>query len=126
MRFIRWALGRIILLLDWVFTPKGIKRSPEDQLQVDTLTKGLSLYQYAACPFCVKVRRAMKRSTLNIPTHDANRCDSSRQKLMAGGGKLKVPCLRIETDNGDEQWMYESSDIIAFLQNRLSTNGLSH
>ncbi|HAI96784.1 MAG TPA: glutaredoxin, partial [Methylococcaceae bacterium] len=36
-----------------------------------------------------------------------------------GGGKLKVPCLRIEED-GKVSWMYESSDIINYLEDRFA------
>ncbi len=48
------------------------------------------------------------------------RSTSERQHaidLMDGGGKTQVPCLRIESPEGDVQWMYESDDIIAYLTN---------
>ena len=48
------------------------------------------------------------------------RSTSERQHaidLMNGGGKTQVPCLRIESPEGDVQWMYESDDIIAYLTN---------
>nr|WP_239017376.1 glutaredoxin [Seongchinamella sediminis] len=51
---------------------------------VDQQTAGLALYQYEACPFCVKVRRAMKRNGLNIETRDVKRSDSAREELQAG------------------------------------------
>ena len=35
---------------------------------------------------------------------------------MVGGGKRRVPCLRIEATPGEVQWLYESMDIIAYLQ----------
>lgn len=115
MKFIRWFLGRIILVLNFVFTPKGLKRDPEDQKQLDAKAQGLSLYQFEACPFCVKVRRAMKRQSINIDLRDAKNDESHKQALLEGGGRVKVPCLRIE-NNGETQWMYESSDIIAYLE----------
>ena len=119
MRIIRWILGSLILFLDWVFTPKGIKRDADVQAKIDKHTAGLSLYQFAACPFCVKVRRAMKRNTLNIRIHDAKRCETSRNELLEGGGKLKVPCLRIEENTGNVRWLYESSAIISYLEAQL-------
>jgi glutaredoxin len=122
MRIIRGVLGALILFFDWVFTPKGIKREAEAQKAIDEQTAGLTLYQYKACPFCVKVRRAMRRHTLNIQTRDAKRSESSRKELIEGGGKLKVPCLRIEENNGDVRWIYESSNIISFLENGLAEN----
>jgi glutaredoxin len=108
-----------------LFTPKGIKRDAEVQEKVDGLTSRLSLYQYKACPFCVKVRRAMKRNSLNIQTYDAKRSETSRNELIEGGGKLKVPCLRIEGKEGDVCWIYESSAIITYLEEGLAANTYS-
>ena len=115
MSVIRFILGKIILLLNWVFTPRGIKRDPALQTSIDGQTASLKLYQYEACPFCVKVRRAMKRQSLRIETRDVKRSDSAREELLAGGGLLKVPCLRIEGDGGEVQWMYDSGNIIGYL-----------
>jgi len=116
---IRNVLAIVILTLNWVFTPRSIKRDGEAQKQVDAATQDLTLYQYKACPFCVKVRRSMKRAALNIETKDAKRCETSKQELLAGGGQLKVPCLKI-TENGEDRWMYESKDIIAYLNGRFT------
>jgi glutaredoxin len=120
MGIIRGILGAIILFFDWVFTPKGIKRDAELQKKIDQQTAGLSLYQFKACPFCVKVRRALKRNTLNIPTYDAKHDERRRDELLQGGGKIKVPCLRIEEKNGDVRWMYESNDIIDYLETQVA------
>lgn len=123
MAIIRWILGSIILLLNWIFTPKGIKRNAKLQIQIDQHTSKLLLYQFAACPFCVKVRRAVKRQSLKIQTRDAKGCEISRAELLEGGGKIKVPCLKIEDDAGNIQWMYESADIINYLQSKFSVEG---
>ena len=121
MRAIRWFLGNLILFFDWLFTPKGIKRSPEIQTEIDQQTVNLALFQYPECPFCVKVRRAIKKNSLKITLRDAKRCQSSREELIDGGGKLKVPCLRIEDEAGKVNWMYESNDIINYLNMRFCT-----
>lgn len=120
MFIIRGILGALILFFDWVFTPKGVKRTPEQQTLIQQECESLTLYQYKACPFCVKVRRAMKRQSLPIKTRDAKRCDISRNELIEGGGKLKVPCLQIKNTQGQTSWMYESSNIIAYLEERFS------
>lgn len=114
MAVIRWILGRIILLFNFIFTPRGVKRSPEDQKMIDERTQNLALYQFDACPFCVKVRRNMKRNSLNIELKNA-KVEPHRQTLLDGGGRVKVPCLRIEKD-GEITWMYESNDIIDYLE----------
>ena len=120
MVVVRAILGALILFFNWVFTPKSIKREANEQILIDAQTKKMALYQYAACPFCVKVRRAMKRSGLNIETRDAKRNEQFKEELLQGGGQLKVPCLRIEDDNGDVSWMYESGDIISYLEQRFT------
>jgi glutaredoxin len=120
MVVVRAILGALILFLNWVFTPKSIKREASEQAAIDTQTSKLALYQYAACPFCVKVRRAIKRGGLNIETRDAKRSEQFKEELVKGGGQLKVPCLRIEEDNGDVTWMYESGDIIEYLEGRFT------
>ena len=60
----------------------------------------------------------MKRQSLKIEHRDATRSEKYRGELLQGGGQLKVPCLRIETENGETQWMYESADITEYLQGR--------
>ncbi|WP_194435688.1 glutaredoxin family protein [Vibrio fluminensis] len=115
MKVIRWILGRIILVLDFVFSPRGVKRSAEAQQLVDQKAEQLALYQFEACPFCVKVRRSMKRQSVKFDLRDAKNDPQHRTELETGGGKVKVPCLRIESENG-VKWMYESSDIVAYLE----------
>ena len=118
MQIIRLILGRLILLFNWLFKPRGTKREPGLQAVIDEQTIGLKLYQYEACPFCVKVRRSMKRQSLAIETRDVKRSESARNELLAGGGNLKVPCLRIEDGERGYQWMYESKEIIGYLEKR--------
>lgn len=115
MALIRFTLGKLILFFNWLFAPRSTRRDPDAQATIDAQTASLVLYQYEACPFCVKVRRAMKRHALNIETRDVKRSDTAREELLAGGGHLKVPCLRIGEDEHRAQWMYESNDIINYL-----------
>ncbi|MEH6582472.1 MAG: glutaredoxin domain-containing protein [Halioglobus sp.] len=118
MAIIRWLLGSLILFFNWVFAPRGVKRDADIQARINEQTHSLTLYQYKACPFCVKVRRSLKRQSLNIETRDAKRCSIARQELLAGGGSLKVPCLRIDNDQGESSWVYESGEIIEYLKGR--------
>jgi glutaredoxin len=118
MKIIRWLLGRLILTLNFIFAPKPLKREAELQNKIDQETKKLQLFQYQACPFCVKVRRAMRRNSLNITLIDA-KIPENKKMLAEQGGEVKVPCLRIE-ENNEIIWMYESSDIITYLETRFS------
>ncbi|MGF1758677.1 glutathione S-transferase N-terminal domain-containing protein [Photobacterium sagamiensis] len=119
MKVIRWSLGRLILLLNFIFSPSAMKRESEEQETVDQTVSKLKLYQFAACPFCVKVRRTAKRLNLPLETRDA-KVSPWEQELLNDGGKRKVPCLRIEEENGEVQWMYESNDIITYLEKRFA------
>lgn len=118
MFIIRWVLGRIILLVNFTFPPKKRKREEQDQIKVDLESKSLQLYQYAACPFCVKVRRAMRRQDLKVAIIDAKQ-PIHKETLKTQGGTVKVPCLRIEEEN-NVTWLYESNDIINYLNNRFA------
>jgi glutaredoxin len=116
MAIIRWILGRLILLIDALTAPRGVKRPPELQESLDRHTAQLALYQFKACPFCVKVRRFLRKHTLNIETRDAKGDAQHREALLAGGGRIKVPCLRIDDEQGGSRWLYESSEIIRYLE----------
>ncbi len=115
-----YIIGPIILLWDWLTSPRGVVRPTEAQHLIDADTRKLVLYQFKMCPFSVIVRRAIKRLSLRIETRDALREESSREQLLEGGGQIKVPCLRITDDQGNNTWMYESSDIIQYLQQRFA------
>ena len=121
----QYIIGPIILLWDKLNPPRGLVRTPEEQQQVDASSTNLVLYQFKMCPYCVKARRAIKRLSLKIETRDALRQASSREELLAGGGEIKVPCLRITDDAGKTTWMYESSDIVAYLQERFAAGAVS-
>lgn len=112
---LRFILEPFILLWDWLTTPKGIVRPENDQAVIDERTKNLSLYQFKTCPFCIKVRRQIKRLSLNISILDAQNNEEHRSELLNGGGEIKVPCLKIISENGDITWMYESNDINQYL-----------
>jgi len=116
MSLIRWPIGRLILLINFIFSPKSPKRIIEEQQKIDAKTENLSLYQLPSCPFCVKVRRTMKREGLNIELRNINKKNDYREELIREGGKRTVPCLRIEKSDGQVQWLYESSDVVAHLQ----------
>ena len=120
LKAVRNGLGLIIVFVDWITRSKGIQRSEADQLKVQSTMQGVSLYQFFACPFCTKVRRAAHQLGVTVEARDINKNPEYRQQLEAGGGRVKVPCLRIE-NHGDVQWLYESNEIIQYLENKVST-----
>ena len=66
MRIIRFILGRIILFIDWITSPAPISISEEERLRISTFTSSMVMYEFRACPFCVRVRRFMKRNNIII------------------------------------------------------------
>ncbi len=119
LRLLREGSGRVLILIDWLFKPSVVKRNDEEQAKVDQETKILKLYQFYACPFCVKTRRAIKRLNLKVETRDAQTAGQFRKELEISGGKIKVPCLKLE-GAVEATWIYESNDIIKYLDERFS------
>lgn len=117
LKALREGLGRLIVFINFVTRPRPMQRSEEEQARVNEEASSLTLYQFYACPFCVRTRRAIHRLNLPIETRDAQNDPVDRQALKDGGGEIKVPCLRIE-EAGETRWMYESMDIIAYLEDR--------
>ncbi|MBI1422274.1 MAG: glutaredoxin [Gammaproteobacteria bacterium] len=115
-RGIRRIIGPIMLLIDKLTTPKGITRPADAQQQLDQQTGQLALYQFKTCPFCMKVRREIKRQSLNIELRDAQHDQHHREQLLQGGGEVKVPCLRIKQEDGSDTWLYESDEVIKYLR----------
>ena len=73
MNIIRFILGRIILFLDWMTSPKPIPVSPEKIKFIQEKVKDMEIYEFKACPFCVRVRRFMKKNNISIKIKDARR-----------------------------------------------------
>jgi glutaredoxin len=116
---IRNLLGGIIAFFDVITRGTKLKRTKEAQQQVEKDLKGLTLYQFFACPFCIKTRRAMYKMNLPIIKRSVSGGSPYRDELLLSGGKIQSPCLRI--DSGEEvTWLYESSEIIKYLQQRFT------
>jgi len=119
MKALRVGLGQLVILIDFLTRPAKKKRSPDAQAAVEQSAKDLTLYQFNACPFCVKTRRTLRRLNVPVALRDAKNSEIDRQALLEQGGKIKVPCLRIE--EGDKTvWMYESKVIIDYLNQRFA------
>lgn len=120
-RTLRLVLTPFVLLSEKLGGGKPLERSSEKQQEVDAACDSLALYQFKTCPFCVKVRKQIARLNLNIEKRDAQHNQNHRADLEQGGGTVKVPCLWISNEDGSDQWLYESSDINAWLEQRFGT-----
>ena len=113
---VRAIVGPVMLLGNRLTRPKGVVRTDAAQQAVDARTAQLAFYHFPTCPFCLKARRAMQRMSLNIELRNAQHDPVHRQDVLAGGGKIQTPCLRITDAQGQSRWLYESRDIIAYLE----------
>ncbi|MEK2611864.1 glutaredoxin [Pseudomonas shirazensis] len=120
VKALRVGLGQLIVFGDLISRPAKRKRNAAAQAAVEQQAKGLALYQFHACPFCVKTRRNLHRLNVPVALRDAKNDPLHRQALLEGGGRVKVPCLRIE-EAGEVTWMYESKAIIAYLEQRFAS-----
>ena len=111
---LRFIIGRLVLFVNLLTLPRKGRRTEQEQQALNADIDRHQLYQFYACPFCIKVRRQMRRLNLPIECRDARKNLIFRKELLSEGGRLKVPCLRIE-ENGQVTWLYESNDIIAYL-----------
>ena len=74
----------------------------------------LKLYYKETCPFCKKVLRFIeKKGIKDVELVDIEADEANEKYLIEKGGMDQVPCLFI-----DEKPMYESMDIIKFLDEK--------
>ena len=118
---LRIILGPFMLIGEFITRPKRLVRADGEQATVDQQCENLALYQYKTCPFCIKVRQEMHRLALNIERLDAQQPGENRDALIKQGGQAKVPCLRITDTAGNTQWLYESGEIIKYLQKHFAS-----
>lgn len=119
-RLLRLILGPFMLLSERLTRPQRVLRPAAEQAGVDAACRQLALYQFSTCPFCIKVRKELHRLSLPVELRDARHSAENRQALLAHGGSGKVPCLKISGDDGSAQWLYESSAIVGYLQQRFA------
>ena len=119
VKALRVLAGQLVIFISFITRPRPMQRAPEAQAEVDRAAADLALYQFRGCPFCVKTRRPLRRLNLPVELRDAANNAEHRQTLEAEGGKIQVPCLRID-EGGQTRWLYESSAINEYLEGRFA------
>ena len=97
---------------------------PCEQFILHRMTEQYILYQYDSCPYCRRVRQFLDGVDVSVPMRDILLDREAYIDLIRGGGKGTVPCLRIERDPGDGEWLYESADIVEHINAQLRKNTL--
>jgi glutaredoxin len=73
----------------------------------------LTLYNMEGSPYCRKVREVLSELDLEYMVRNVPKGSPKRAELQKRGGKVQVPYL-IDPNTTEE--MYESDDIIAYLE----------
>lgn len=82
VKALRVGLGQLIVFGDWISRPAKRKRDAAAQARIEQAAKGLALYQFHACPFCVKTRRTLHRLNVPVALRDAKNDPVHRQPLQ--------------------------------------------
>ena len=90
----------------------------------DGAAPDLTLYHRPTCPFCIRVFLSLARLDVPLERRNITTDSQARNELIAGGGRQQVPCLRIAA-SPQPQWLYESADIIAYLERHFGSRGCS-
>lgn len=75
----------------------------------------LKLYHTETCRYCHVVMDFIEENDLDVELVDATYDVQGKRDIINKGGKMQVPMLLID----DEKAMYESKDIIAWLDENL-------
>lgn len=78
----------------------------------------LTLYYKPSCPFCHRVLDVVERMGIQVDLKDIASDDALRAELIEKGGKQQVPFL-VDSERGMQ--MYESGDIVAYLEEHHKT-----
>ncbi|MCG8419318.1 MAG: glutaredoxin [Proteobacteria bacterium] len=89
-------------------------------MNTETPDPDFALYTRARCAFCFYVVRAIRALGLDVEMRDIAREPEHRHALVAATGRMTVPVLRISHDDGREEWMPESRNIVRYLHKHYS------
>ena len=56
----------------------------------------------------------LEREQISVPLKNTLHDLEAYRELVQGGGRGTVPCLRIEHNDKEVQWLYESLDIMDY------------
>ena len=74
-----------------------------------------ALYTQGRCAFCMYVMHVIRKLDLDVELRDVGRDPQHRQDLMSATGRSTVPVLRIAHNDGRDEWLPESRDIVRYL-----------
>lgn len=104
-------------MVDRVVPVKPLNLSPQEQLLLDRESRRMHLYYCRSCPASIAVKRYCERLGLRVVEKEVERVNAFRNELVNGGGESRVPCLRIDSQDG-ESWLYSPELIYHYMHQR--------
>lgn len=83
----------------------------------------LTLYYKPTCPYCQRVLGEAESLGVKMDLKDVSADETIKDELIEKGGKRQVPFL-VDTDR--DVSMYESGDIVAYLEEHYQTAEAAH
>ena len=96
--------------------------SPAEVVKRSEALRGCELYHFQASPFAARVRGALAKFQVEIPMHDVLESNKAWKELIAGGKRDRVPCLKVTEPGAPDRWIYESLEIVKFIEIRMAKN----
>ncbi|WP_430461972.1 glutaredoxin family protein [Thalassolituus sp. LLYu03] len=115
MTLTRTLKGRALNLVDRLVPVRPIDRTADQQCLLDRESRRMHLYFSRNCPASISVRRQCERLGLRVVEKDVMRVNSYASELINGGGAPKVPCLRVDDEQGG-RWLYSPETILEYLK----------
>ena len=82
----------------------------------------LWLYESRGCPYCIRVRRFLDEIGATVESCDTSMNRDNLLELVRATGRRTVPCLKIESADGEVRWMHESASIIEYMKEHFRTD----
>jgi glutathione S-transferase len=96
-----------------------VQRSSKEQQRVDRLAQAITLYDHSTCANSTRVRHHIKELNIPVTVKNLKRCYAYEKELLTGTGKIKVPCLRVESKSGSH-WVQEYDEILRYLDSKFA------
>lgn len=106
--------------MSWIDRWLPARASVPSRAPSPDVPRSLALYETRTCGYCLRVRRSIERLGLTVESRDLNADPAHRAHLRSVTGRTTVPCLFI-----DDTPLFESADIVAWLEAYAEANGPS-
>lgn len=117
MKLTKQLKGKALDIVDRLLPVRPQPLSPEQRNLLERESRRMHLYYCRSCPSSIAIKRHCERIGLRVVEKDVVRVNAYRNELLNGGGEPRVPCLRVQDEQGD-RWLYSPDAIRSYLKNR--------